>query len=250
VEKGGVAQVLRQGNAPPATYTVPTWVPNRRIWTHAAGSTSLTPFSTASTGLSSLVVDWARGAEDGAALEKASNQAANTRPSIHGDVVHSRPLPVNYGGSLGVTVFYGANDGMLRAVDAATGRERWALVAPEFYSKFQRLHSNSPTLKYPGVPVGTTPAPTAKDYFFDGSIGLFQSSDSSKVWIFPTMRRGGRMVYAVDVTSPELPIVKWRIGCPELETDNNCSGGFGSIGQTWSAPNVAFLKATRPTPRS
>ena len=32
-------------------------------------------------------------------------------------MVHSRPLPANYGGTAGVTVFYGANDGTLRAVE-------------------------------------------------------------------------------------------------------------------------------------
>ena len=50
------------------------------------------------------------------------------RASVHGDVVHSRPVAVNYGGDdyLGtnasvadaqVVVYYSGNDGMLRAIN-------------------------------------------------------------------------------------------------------------------------------------
>src|SRR5690606_13544034 len=106
----------------------------------------------------------------------------NTRPTVHGDVIHSRPLPVNYGGATGVTVFYGANDGTLRAVDSGSGHERWAFIAPEFFPSLSRLMSNSPLVSYPGV--NDTPAPAPKDYYFDGSIGLYQNADNSKVWIY------------------------------------------------------------------
>jgi len=247
VEKGGVAEVLRQGNNPTTTYTSPTWTSNRTIWTHSASSTTLTAFSTTSSGLSSTIVNWVKGSEDAtAAVEKLSNGGTNTRPSIHGDVIHSRPLPVNYGTN-GVTVFYGANDGMFRAVDASTGKERWALVAPEFYSKFQRMHDNSPLVSYPTIATDITPAPVAKDYFFDGSMGVYQNADNSSVWIFPSMRRGGRMIYALNVTDPATPSIKWRVGCPNAANDTGCTTGFTSMGQTWSTPAVAFLKGFSST---
>lgn len=247
VEKGGVAEVLRQGNNPTSTYTSPTWTPNRTIWTHSASSNALVAFSTTSSGLSSTIVNWVKGNEDATAgLEKLSNGGTNTRPSIHGDVIHSRPLPVNYGAN-GVTVFYGANDGMFRAVDASTGKERWALVAPEFYSKFQRMHDNSPLVSYPTIATDITPAPVAKDYFFDGSMGVYQNADNTKVWIYPAMRRGGRMVYALDVTDPAVPSIKWRVGCPNAANDTGCTSGFSSMGQTWSTPSVAFLKGYSST---
>src|SRR5687768_17862546 len=50
------------------------------------------------------------------------------------------------------------------------------------------------------ISAGITPTPQKKDYFFDGTSGLYQNADNSQVWIFPTMRRGGRMLYAMDVT--------------------------------------------------
>ena len=62
------------------------------------------------------------------------------RGSAHGDVLHSRPQIVYYGGSTGIVAYYGGNDGMLHAVCAGTssgyapaagppGEEMWSFVA-------------------------------------------------------------------------------------------------------------------------
>jgi type IV pilus assembly protein PilY1 len=244
VEKGGVAEILRKGNNPPTTdtRTQPWGSTTRSILTYSSSATGkMIPLTASIAGWSSTLFSWVSGIDDPAKSEftdTTSETGARTRPSIHGDVIHSRPLPVNYGAG-GVTVYYGTNDGMLRAVDAATGRERWAYVAPEHYAAYQRLHDNNPPVKYSGLsPDSATP----KDYFFDGSFGIYQNLDSSKVWIFPTMRRGGRMLYGFDVTTPDSPKIKWRVGCPNLTNDLDCTEGFEGIGQTWSLPSVAFLK--------
>lgn len=251
VEKGAVAEVLRKGNNPPTTDTAPTWSENRVVYT---GSTLLQTFNTTNTGLSDTLVKWIRGQDteddngNGAlGSQTPSAFATETRASVHGDVVHSRPLPVNYGLS-GVTVYYGANDGMLRAVDAVTGKEKWAFVAPEFNSRLDRLRAQTPNVCFPSDPTynvatGTcSSGATQRDYFWDGSIGLYQTANNSSVWIYPTMRRGGRMIYALDVSSSTAPIIKWRFGCPNLTNDTGCTSGSSTIGQTWSIPNVAYLK--------
>lgn len=235
VEKGGVAEVIRKGNLPSVTNSVPTWLVNRNVLT-LSGST-LAAFSTATSGLSATIVDFIRGKDTND--ENANGNTTETRPSLHGDAVHSRPTPVDYGGSTGVTSFYGTNDGSLRAIDATDGRERWAFVAPEFFSTLSRLQTNSPLINYPSMPAGVTPTPIAKNYYFDGSIGLYQNADNSKVWIYPTMRRGGRMIYGLDVTNPETPLFKWKAGCPNLTNDTGCTSGLTGMGQTWSAPRVA-----------
>lgn len=237
VEKGSTAEVLRKGNAPPGTDTAPTWQVNRNMLT--ASGTALATFSTGSSGLSDSLVRFIRGEDVN--NEKGAGATSNTRPSIHGDVIHSRPLPVTYGDG-SVAVYYGANDGTFRAVDAGTGTERWAFVAPEFYSRLQRLMDNSPLVSYPNLNSSAVPTPIPKDYFFDGSTGLYQNTDSSKVWIYPTMRRGGRMIYAFDASSASSPILKWKAGCPDLGDDSNCTTGMTQIGQTWSTPTVAFIK--------
>ena len=135
---------------------------------------------------------------------------------------------------------------MLRAVDAATGKERWAYVAPEHYSYYQRLHDNSPVVTFQNA--DPTTSTTSKKYFFDGSIGIYQKADNSKVWIFPSMRRGGRMLYAFDVTDPANPSLKWRVGCPNQSDNIGCtSTDFEAMGQTWSLPSVAYLKGFSAT---
>lgn len=191
------------------------------------------------------------------------------RPTVHGDVVHSRPLAINYGsGSTNdIVVYYGSGDGMLHAIDGnrasspagtTPGRELWAFVAPEFFPKFNRLRENSPLVAYPTVT--GTPQPQPRDYFFDGSIGALQERDSagavSKVWLFPSMRRGGRMVYAFDATTRPLatdatvPTLKWKFGCPTATASGtDCKGGAFAekIGQTWSTPRIVRINGQAAT---
>ena len=240
VEKGAVAEVLRKGNNPGST---PTWSAAGRNMLTLSGS-ALVPFTLGAGGLPDDTVRFTQGIDvnNATGLYNASTNPNQTRPGIHGDVVHSRPLPINYGAA-GVTVYYGANDGSLRAVDAATGRERWAFVAPVDYGKLQRLKDNSPGVQY-NIPA--TVGNPEKDYFFDGSIGVYQAAAgvSSPVWIYPTKRRGGRMVYALDVTDPTSnPTLKWKHGCDAAGT---CDTGFAQMGQTWSTPNVAFINGYSP----
>jgi hypothetical protein len=248
VEKGAVAEILRKGNDPGGTATWTTV--NRNVLTGSSSAPG--NFTTPISGVTDDVVNFTLGKDvnNDTGLYNASTNPNQTRPSIHGDVVHSRPLPVNYGAA-GVTVYYGANDGTLRAVDASNGKERWAYVAPEFYSKLQRLKDNSPGVDYK---IPATAGNPPKDYFFDGSIGIYQAATGGTnpdVWIYPTQRRGGRMVYAFRVSDPTLnPMLKWRKGCTS-DLASSCDTGFAAMGQTWSTPNVAFIngystKTTKP----
>jgi hypothetical protein len=241
VEKGGAAQVLRQGND--GAGSASNLALRRNMLT--LRGTSLVAFDAAGTGLNADLVRYIRGEDVDNEKNRADTSTTITRPSIHGDVIHSRPLPVNYGGTTGVRVFYGANDGALHAVDAASGIERWSFVAPEFFGRLGRLRDDAPLVSYPTVPSGAAASP--KDYYFDGSTGLYQNADNSRVWIFPTMRRGGRMLYGFDVTRPDAPAFKWKAGCPNMANDDGCSAGMSGIGQTWSTPNVAFVRGYSTT---
>jgi type IV pilus assembly protein PilY1 len=250
VEKGAVAEIIRKGNNPPATNTTPTWTVNRTMKTFSSGA--LAGLTTTTSGLSSNLVNFTLGQDVND--ENGNGNITEARPSIHGDVIHSRPLAIDYGSSGGgVVVYYGANDGSLRAVSGSTGKEMWSFVANEFFSArttsngnspLQRLMDNSPLVAY-----GTSPLAGSqrRDYLFDGSLGVYQNSDSSSVWIFPTMRRGGRTLYAFDVSTPSTPVYKWKAGCPNLTDNTGCTSGTTGIGQTWSTPNVAFIKGYSTT---
>ena len=207
------------------------------------------------------LINWVRGS-DNVGDEPSPGGGITIRPSIHGDVLHSRPAVVNYGGSTGVVVFYGANDGMFRAVNGnqppaanaapapmgscivssdcaiagvPPGGELWSFVPPEFYSKLQRLYGNSPIIKMPSTPTGILPTPQQKDYFFDGSPAVYQNG--STAYIFLAARRGGPLLYALDVSTPSAPRFLWK--------HSNKDAGFAELGQTWSQPKVAMLSCSQ-----
>lgn len=276
VEKGGAAQRLRGVTGPGiiSTFYEPG-TGKRQLKTCASAScTALTDFSTANTSLTytalgvasdtekDALINWVRGQD----VDNENNTTAfpNTminemRPSVHGGVVHSQPAVVDYGGTTGVVSFYGADDGIFHAINGnktdTDGNEYWGFIAPETYLELSRLKINTQKINFPTVASSLTPTPKAKDYFFDGSIGVFQRASTGNVWIYPTMRRGGRAIYAFDVSTPASPSLKWRNGCFTNSTsdDSNCSGSWSAIGQTWSKPQIAYLSgyvdgASRPKP--
>jgi Tfp pilus tip-associated adhesin PilY1 len=256
VEKGGAAEVIRRGNNPAA----PSFAVNRTMLTctlsPSKSCSSITPFDDTSvpagrTGAfdateNTRIIEFTKGKDW---LDENNNASVDeTRPSMHGDIAHSRPLPVNFGGSRQVEVYYGSNDGAFHAMRGSDGKELWSFIAPEHHGKLKRLYDNDPVISYPNLPSGTISAP--KDYFFDGSAGLYQNIDSTKVWIFPTMRRGGRTIYAFDISASGNPVFKWSAGCPNMGDDTDCTAKMDGVGQTWSVPAAAFIAgypATGPT---
>jgi len=202
--------------------------------------------ATASRGSSvdpTTLVNWIRGV-DNKEDENASGTLTDVRASVHGDVLHSRPLVINYGGSTGIYAFYGANDGTFRATKvgqneasgSADGQEAWSFVASEHYSTLGRLYNNKPLIKF----LGDSSLRTPRDYYFDGNIGVYQSADLATTHIFVSMRRGGRFIYALDVSNPTAPKFLWK----KTYNDNDVNGDFREMGYTWSEPKVVALKKT------
>jgi type IV pilus assembly protein PilY1 len=269
VEKGGAADILRRGNvAASASDTFQLAGTARTVLTAPLAGGSPAAFSPSGytaaqfgssgtpTGgqIGDYVFGWDSTDENGNTYinPQTSSTLKETRASIHGDVIHSTPLPITYNSSAdGVVIYYGSNDGMYHATNANTGVELWSFFAPEFLSRMNRLYTNLPQVAYPTVPLnGVAPTPTPKDYFFDGSTGLYQSSENPPLtdWIYPTMRRGGRMIYGFDVSpsggSPPtaLSTILWKAGCPNLNNDTGCTSGMSALGQTWSKPQIAKIQ--------
>ncbi|MDH4216581.1 MAG: PilC/PilY family type IV pilus protein, partial [Gallionella sp.] len=233
----------------------------------ATSCTTLTSFDTSNTDITATtlnladatqkdnLINWIRGKDidnENANFDASTppNPIYNEmRPSVHGGVVHSQPAVIDYGGTTGTIAFYGSDDGVFHAVDGGQtdtdGIELWGFIAPETMRKLNRLRTNSPPVAFPGV--SGSPVPTAKDYFFDGSIGVYQNNGT--VWLYPSMRRGGRAIYAFDVSTPASPVLKWRKGCFTSDTTDNtvCSpdtvspSRWTGIGQTWSHPKIVYL---------
>ncbi|MBT9553740.1 MAG: pilus assembly protein PilY [Hydrogenophaga sp.] len=259
VEKGGAAQRLRIDHS--------TSQSGRNVLTCVAcadnttlGSASATQFDTsnnrvtasalgvASTEANNLI-NWIRGT-DNAGDEAGPGSGVTIRPSVHGDILHSGPAVINYGGTTGVVVYYGANDGMLHAVNGNVsanvgstppGSELWGFVPEELFPKLKRLRNNAPEVRLSTTEVVETASetlkPSSRDYFVDGPIGVYQKvvgDVTTQAILYVAMRRGGRFLYAIDVSTPGTPKMLWR----RRHTDT----GFSFLGQTWSKPKVARIK--------
>jgi type IV pilus assembly protein PilY1 len=265
VEKGGVAQQLRTTLLKVDYSTTPT--SPRKLFTYCPGGTSCAAslgdtsnvFATTNTAITvanlgvadstarTSLINWVRG-EDNKGDELGPDPVPRTngytvRPSIHGDVVHSRPVVINYGDAArGLVVFYGANDGVFRAVNGnqtaaigsvPAGGELWGLVLPEHFARLNRQRDNQPEIHFPA-----DNSTNIKDYFVDGSAGVYQKLKADgtidKAYLYLTMRRGGRFIYALDVSDPAAPTVLWRV--------KSSDSGFSELGQTWSRPRVTLIK--------
>ncbi len=188
------------------------------------------------------LIRWVRG-EDNFGDEKGPGGSVKVRPSIHGDVLHSRPVVLNYSENK-LVAFYGANDGVYRAVNAhksaaigsvPAGGELWGLVLPEHFIGLNRQRVNSPELRFPTTMLDDA---RPKDYFVDGPTGVYQRLNTdgtlNTAYLYLTMRRGGRFMYGLNVTNPVDPKVMW--------TRNAGDTGFEELGQTWSRPRVAVIQ--------
>jgi type IV pilus assembly protein PilY1 len=254
VEKGGVAQGIRStyasNRAARKVYTCVGCAADTNL-TLSVGTSVTTTNSTLTTAMFNVasstdlatLLGWIRG-DDNAANESGPGGTVTVRPSIHGDVLHSRPAVVNYGTTTGVVAFYGANDGMLRAVNgnqtgAGAGQELWSFLPKEHFGKFVRQRANSPSIRLSTTVLSSstsTVTPIARDYFVDGTLEVYQkiASDGSteRAIVYATMRRGGRFLYALDVTDPTQPKYLWSRSSADLPI----------LGQTFSSPKVARVR--------
>jgi type IV pilus assembly protein PilY1 len=273
VEKGGHAYMLRRTTKDPANRTVKTCGPTMATCTGLVDFTTSLATGTYTPALFGVTVsddrdnliNYARGSNNLPAtsnLQQSDNEQSKGtgkyRASTHGDVMHSRPVAINYGtdASPQVMVFYGANDGMLHAVNGsqtntigtssiAAGEEVWSFLPPEFYSRIRRLYLNAEGISYQGGPSANTP----KDYGMDGPFTAFTGTVGgvAKKYIYATMRRGGRAMYAFDVTTADAPTLLWKGGCASANlSSTDCTVGtsdYSDIGQTWASAKIFYANA-------
>ncbi|KTF12754.1 PilC/PilY family type IV pilus protein [Pseudoalteromonas sp. H103] len=188
--------------------------------------------------LSSSDIEWAMGID----VDDEDNDGSNTdqRSDIFGDPLHSKPVAIDYGND-DIRILIGTNAGFLHMFkDDDTNNEvseSWAFIPSDLYDIIQSLR-NEDTGKVYGMdgPISV--------YFSDKSLndegvndGIVDASDGDDVWAFAGMRRGGRNYYALDITNPNEPKKLW---------DNPIEGGkgdFTELAQTWSKPQIAYIKA-------
>lgn len=156
--------------------------------------------------------------------EDGDSQTSDKRSQLVGDILHSRPLALNYGGTeenQDIRLVVGTNSGILHMFkdEGDTVEESWAYLPNEFWSLQKELRYFSGNRNYYGI---------------DGSPVAYSSGE--KTWIFFGLRRGGKTYYGMDVSTPDSPSLMWRV--------DNTTPGFELLGQSWSEPVVTYVPST------
>ncbi|MFD0727315.1 pilus assembly protein [Lysobacter brunescens] len=173
------------GNVASWNATIPTWT-TRRIFTHNGTTGATFPTSTQQGVLTPAIADYIRGDRSREEVINVGGTLRN-RQSLLGDIVNSSPVYVKTSTTVD-TVYIGANDGMLHAFDASTGVERFAYVPNgQDFNKLKEYADPSYNHKFyvDGPLVASTKRHFASQTVLVGSLG-----------------RGGRGLYALDITNP------------------------------------------------
>lgn len=158
---------------------------------------------------SSAVLDYLRGVTTG---EARNGGTYRNRSSVLGDIVNSAPVYVGsvtdlryerftwsgastYQDHRGAVasrremVYVAANDGMLHAIDARTGAERFAYVPSGALATMKQLANTDYAHKF--MNDGTA---VVGEVYFDGAW---------RTVLIGTQGRGGKSIYALDITNPD-----------------------------------------------
>ncbi len=150
-----------------------------------------------------------------------------------------------------VKLFVGTNDGVIRMINDNTGIEEWAYIPRESLADQFQLAQNDEivTSKYYGI--DGTPSFWINDLDRDGVVepngedSIANNGDDEFVYMYIGMRRGGKRIYAFDVTPNSVltddtpgqiqPKLLWVI-------DGDTNSDFANLGQTWSRPQVISIR--------
>jgi type IV pilus assembly protein PilY1 len=201
-------------------------------------------------------VEWVKGS----AGSEGANGPMRVRQSILGDIVHSnlnfRSRYTNFGykqlkkaegnryaaylaskRNTKDTVFVGANDGMLHAFDAENGKELFAYIPNEIIPKLATVSKP----KYGCEQADCLP----HEYLVDGKSSVADAFINNR-WrtvLVGTLGLGGKAIYALDVTKPELFVkrnILWEIS--DTQAPDSASVFADHMGLSIPEPIVVRMK--------
>ena len=175
---------------------------------------------------SSQILDYVRGDRS-----NESPNGLNLRPRrfVLGDIQRSRPI---YVGGTNPMLYVGANDGMLHALNAATGDEVYAYIPSILIGKLKQL---APTL----------PTAYVHTHFVDASpaVGKVGFGTSAKTLLAGGLGAGGRGLYALDISADAsaAPASEAAAATRILWELTSASAGFGNLGYTYAEVQFVSL---------
>jgi type IV pilus assembly protein PilY1 len=186
--------------------------------------------------------------------ENTNGTTNEKRGWIFNDILHSKPLVVNYAAydftttneadcSVNKTmIFIGDNDGMLHAFNDCDGSEAWAFVPPDVLKNLQYI---------PGSTHAYFVDSSASVYIYDKNHnGTIETdvSNNDKVILIVGLRRGGGsnivpatgMYYALDVSDPANPQYLWKMS--NTVSPSGVNTDYAELGESWSEPKIGKIK--------
>lgn len=205
-------------------------VPFRWANLSAAQKTALDS-ATASGASTSPVLDYIRGQRSN---ELPSGANYRARGTVLGDIIHSTPLHWNDGTNR--TVFVGANDGMLHAINAGAlpngGKERFAFIPSQLISKLPLLKAT----------------PYTHRYFVDGQLAARRypaytesggAAQAARSILVSGLGGGGKGLFALDIGA--VPTSESDAASKVLWEISSATSGFANLGHTYGTPVLTKL---------
>jgi type IV pilus assembly protein PilY1 len=220
VEKGGAAEALSRFIDSGATRKVYTYTGTQPLLTHSSNA-----LLEANSALTPAMLNVATDTE-------RRNLINLVRAGEFGDVIHSEPAVVLYPDPDGnpatndakTVIYVGANDGLLHAIDDATGEELWSFVSPDQLGRLYRLNDAD------------------HDYFVDGSPVIYDGVGQKLLIIGE--RRGGDHYTVLDITAYNAPRYLYSVKPAVLDpnpANTPDTDTYERLGQSWSRPEKATV---------
>lgn len=135
-------------------------------------------------------------------------------------------------GGLQQIAFLAGNDGFFRAFDVRDGSQLYAVIPSEMLSLLPELQKRE-----------TIGSEVPRLYGLDGTISIFHDDvnndgyvdNSEKAIAYVSAGRGGRVMYAINISNISSPSLLWKI-------EGNNSGEFNDLGYTWSTPVTGKIR--------
>jgi len=167
------------------------------------------------------------------------------------DPLHSAAVVITYGGDDSAPIdklLVSTNDGSVHMINAETGIEEWVFLPQSMLGKQRTLLDNPESTHIYGLDGSASLRVNDVD-----NDGVIEPLDGDFVHMVIGMRRGGRNLYALDLTPPAVlarapdgstspaivPKFLWRIEGGNVDA---LTGDFSRLGQTWSRPVIASIR--------
>lgn len=181
------------------------------------------------------LIRWGRG-------QDVDNGKATARSWIMGDILHSRPVALNYGATSGysqdnpnIRLLFGTGEGLFHIVENTdtsgneTGREIFGFYPAELLDNINLRRRNAAPAVQMRYGVDGQPVILQVDRNGDGTL---DHTEGDLAYVYFGLRRGGRSYFALDVSNPAVtPSLVWKIS-PARGPD------FAELGLSFSTPVV------------